>query len=130
MDQDHYLSGSGYDCTTISNAPFADGRLTRHALVVYVVIAMHAQASSGNSAASVRQIAREARCGTETAQFALRDLLALGYVEKMVGGPRKASTYKVHATPTTPIPYDELIDSVPIEERGPIADERFVATGS
>lgn len=120
--QDHYLSGSGYDSTVTSNKPWADGRLSQHGVIVYCCVAMHAQASSGESGASIRAIARECRMGTETVQFAMRELRALGYVEKIGGGPRQAARYRVNAEPATPIPYAALIDTVPIEQRGPITE--------
>ena len=71
-------------------------RSTGAARLVLVVLAYHADRTSGHAYASRRLLALEANLSTSTVHAALHELLALGDVEiVMTGSGRKATTYRI-----------------------------------
>jgi hypothetical protein len=67
--------------------------------LVLVVIAYHADRITGESYASHRRLAAEARVSSSTIYLALRELLGLGEVELLVTGVgRRANTYRVRCS--------------------------------
>lgn len=73
-----------------------DSPATGAAWAVLVVIAYHADRRTGECYASRRRLATKARISTSTLHHALRQLLAAGQIEIVVGGTgRRSTSYRV-----------------------------------
>ena len=112
----HYLVSSGYDFAMVSILPWADGRVSRNGLAVYTVLAIHAKRTTGRSWPGLRTIGAEARIDKDVAQAATRELAELGYITKEPTRRGHSTVYVLLAAPSSAIPNEQLIRSVPLDD--------------
>jgi len=68
--------------TIVENKIIKDGSVSKHALLVYVILCMFADNDSSTCFPSYNTIAQYARCSRSTAQVAVKELIEKGYVRK------------------------------------------------
>jgi hypothetical protein len=68
--------------TIVGNAIIEDERITKHALLVYMILCKHADRNGENCFPSLTTIAKEARAGKSSAIDAIKELIQYGYLTK------------------------------------------------
>jgi len=81
--------------TIVENSIIKDTTISKHAILVYLVLCMFADSDTASCFPGYKQIANLARCSRSTVQIAIQELVDKGYVNKTVrrvSGKKEADT--------------------------------------